>query len=191
MSTTNQQTEQQVKLTASQRLEGLEQALPVIDQAVYNLMRQVQSIQDALTLLNDKVSAVVTALSNNLPVNDSTIDQISMDQKVKEMKTKVEGLLSENLITKSEEVTKNSFVVVRELEESSSKVLNPRLQFVARMLDDDTLKKILTKKVGDSLKLSDESLSIVEIEEIYEINKNENTQPLAQTVQTQQLEQQG
>jgi hypothetical protein len=172
-------------LTAAQRLEVLEKSIVTMDQALGGLGRQAQMLQEALTLLNDKVSAMVIALSSGILVNEENLNEINTQQKVADMKSKVEKLLSDGIVTKSEEVTQNSFVVVRELDSESGKVVNPRLQFVARVLDEESLNKMLGKKTGDSVRFTDENPGVIEIEEIYEI-QSQTTQPEEASTQTQQ-----
>lgn len=163
-------------LTAAQRMEVLEKSLATLDQALMNLTRQTQMMQDALGLLNDKVSAMVVALSSGLSVSEESINQINTDMKVTEMKAKVEKLLADGIVAKSDEVTKNSFVVVREIDMETGNVINPRLQFVARVLNDDSLSKVIGKKAGESVKLADDASAAIEIEEVYEIQSAQGSQ---------------
>lgn len=160
-------------LTAAQRIDAIQDTLGKTDQTIFNLTRQMQLLQDALTLLNDKVAAIVVALSSGQAVTEQAIDEINTDRKVSEMKEKVEKLVSQGVMSKSEAVTKNSFLVVREINTENGKVINPRLQFIARILNQESLDKVLGKKVGDSVKFVDENPAVIEIEEVYEItNKN-------------------
>jgi len=171
-------------LTAAQKIEGLEKAFGSVDQTIFNLTRQVHSLQDALILLNDKVTAMVVALTNGSTVTEELLDQINKQLKVTEMKEKVNNLLNEGTLVKSEEVTKNSFLVVREIDVENGKVINPRLQFIARVLNEESLNLVLGKKAGDSIKFSENGSVVIEIEEIYEIqNKQVETQVSGEATQ--------
>jgi hypothetical protein len=162
----------QKQLTAAQKIEQLENAVVSLNQTILNLTRQNQMLQEGLSLLNDKVSSMVAAMDAGLKVNDDTINHISQQRKVEDMKKKVENLLDQGVVKKSEEVTKNSFVVIREIDTSNGKVINPRLQFVTRLLNQDSLAKMLGKKAGESVKFTDDGSVVVEIEEVYEIQEN-------------------
>ena len=174
-----QKVEQKPQLTAAQRIERLETAVITLDKAIYQVGRQVATLQDAVTLLNDKVSAMVVALSSGLAVNDDTLNRINLESKISEMKQKISTLVENGTIEKSEEVTNESFLVVREINSSTGEVINPRLQFAVRALPEEDRKKILGKKVGESVAFSSEKPDlVVEIEEIYSIlNKNTTEKP--------------
>lgn len=157
--------------TAAQRLDGLEAAMSTLDNAVFNMSRQLQTMNEAVTMLADKLAAITSLLSSGQQVSNETIDAAHSALKIAEMKGKVDALLQEGSVTKAEEITENSFIVVRELDLSSgsAEVLNPRLQFVARAVGSENLSKLLGKKAGDQVAFTENVNSVVEIEEIYEI----------------------
>jgi len=157
------------QMTAAQRLLRLEDAVSTLDQVIYNQAQQFAAMREALTLLNEKVSAMVTLLSMGQLVNDSSIDQVVEQKRIEEMKKKVEDLIKNGSLEKAEEVTKKSFVVVREINSETGAVINPRLQFVVNILNEESLQKVLGKKAGDSVKFVEENPAVIEIEEIYNI----------------------
>jgi Mg2+ and Co2+ transporter CorA len=157
------------QMTAAQRLLRLEDAVSALDQIIYNQAQQFAAMREAITLLNEKVNAMVTLLSMGQLVNDSSIDKVVEQKRIEEMKKKVEDLLKNNSLEKAEEVTKKSFVVVREMNSETGAVINPRLQFVVNILNEESLQKILGKKAGESVKFVEENPAVIEIEEIYNI----------------------
>jgi Mg2+ and Co2+ transporter CorA len=157
------------QMTAAQRLLRLEDAVSTLDQIIYNQAQQFAAMREAITLLNEKVNAMVTLLSMGQLVNDSSIDKVVEQKRIEEMKKKVEDLLKNNSLEKAEEVTKKSFVVVREMNSETGAVINPRLQFVVNILNEESLQKILGKKAGESVKFVEENPAVIEIEEIYNI----------------------
>jgi hypothetical protein len=141
-------------------------------------------VRDALTLLNEKVNAMVTLLSLGQEVNDSNLDKVVEQKRVEEMKKKVSELLESGSLKKAEEVSKKSFLVVREINTETGAVINPRLQFVVSILNEESLGKLLGKKAGDSVKFVEDNPASIEIEEIYDVvmkdEKNETVQQSAE-----------
>jgi hypothetical protein len=162
------------QMTAAQRLLRLEDAVSTLDQVIYNQAQQFAAMREALALLNEKVSAMVTLLSMGQMVSDSSIDQVVEQKRIEEMKKKVEDLIKNGSLEKAEEVTKKSFVVVREINSETGAVINPRLQFVVNILNEESLQKLLGKKAGESVKFVEENPAVIEIEEIYNIITKES-----------------
>lgn len=162
--------EQKKELTASQRLMGLEQSVRLLDQALANMANQMEVLRNGMLLINDKQTAIVTALSTGQAVNNQSLDTIVEQQKVEDMKTKIAGLVANNQLKASTDpVDDMSFVVVREINKESGEVVNPRLQFPIRTLNKESMEKIVGKKAGDSVSFVDGNPAIVEIEEVYTI----------------------
>jgi hypothetical protein len=172
------------QMTAAQRLLRLEEAVSIMDQLAYNQANQLSMVRDALTLLNEKVNAMVTLLSLGQEVNDSNLDKVVEQKRVEDMKKKVSELLESGSLKKAEEVSKKSFLVVREINTETGAVINPRLQFVVSILNEESLGKLLGKKAGDSVKFVEDNPASIEIEEIYDVvmkdEKNETVQQSAE-----------
>lgn len=161
--------EQKTNLTASQRLDGLEKSMALVDQTVGNLSLRVNNLVDAVLGLNEQYNTLLTALENNIQVNKANLDKIAVEKKITSLKEKVEDLVSQGIMLKSDEVTKNSFLVLRELD-LDGKVLVPRTQLLVRMsFGPDVLESIKGKKVGDTFKIAEDADYVLEIEEIYEM----------------------
>jgi hypothetical protein len=186
------------QMTAAQRLLRLEEAVSIMDQLAYNQANQLSMVRDALTLLNEKVNAMVTLLSLGQEVNDSNLDKVVEQKRVEDMKKKVSELLESGSLKKAEEVSKKSFLVVREINTETGAVINPRLQFVVSILNEESLGKLLGKKAGDSVKFVEDNPASIEIEEIYDVvmkdEKNETVQqsaePLVQESKTEKPQEQ-
>ncbi len=157
------------QMTAAQRLLGLEQSVSALDQALYNQAQQLSMIRDALSMLNEKVNAMITLSSLGQSFSDAAIDQVIEQKRVEDMKKKVDSLLEAGSLQKAEEVSNKSFLVVREMNGETGNVINPRLQFAVSILNQESLTKLLGKKAGDSVKFAEENPAIVEIEEIYDV----------------------
>jgi hypothetical protein len=157
------------QLTAAQRLIGLEQSVATLDQALYNQTKQLSMMRDALSLLHEKVNAMILLMSLGHTVTDQAIDQVIEQKRIEDMKKKVEDLLAAGSLEKAEEVSKKSFLVVREMNSETGTVINPRLQFAVSILNQESIQKLIGKKVGDSVKFVEDNPAVIEIEEIYNV----------------------
>jgi hypothetical protein len=157
------------QLTAAQRLIGLEQSVATLDQALYNQTKQLSMMRDALSLLHEKVNAMILLMSLGHTVTDEAIDQVIEQKRIEDMKKKVEDLLAAGSLEKAEEVSKKSFLVVREMNSETGTVINPRLQFAVSILNQESIQKLIGKKVGDSIKFVEDNPAVIEIEEIYNV----------------------
>lgn len=173
------------QLTAAQRLMGLEQSAGALDQALYNQARQLSVVRDGLSLLHEKLNAVIKLMSLNAQVNDQAIDNMVEQVRVDGMKEKVSKLLEDSSIKSAEEVSNKSFLVVREINLETGKIVNPRLQFAISVLNEESITKLVGKKKGDAVNLLDSSPIAIEIEEIYDVVVEE-TEQLEQSEQPEQ-----
>lgn len=161
----------QKQLTAAQRLIGLEQALMSVDQVLYNQAQRMSIAQTAIKALNEKIDAVIEALSRSLPLTDESLDKIVAEKRVASMDKMIDDRLKEGVIVESStgEVTQHSLVVGREIKVDSGEVTNPRLQFVpSDAIKGESLEKIVGKKVGDLIVFVENAEVGLEIERVYE-----------------------
>jgi len=188
------------QLTAGQRLIGLEQSVATLDHALYNQTKQLSMIRDALSLLHEKVNAMITLMSLGHTVTDQAIDQLIEQKRIEDMKKKVEDLVSASSLERAEEVSEKSFLVVREMNGETGTVINPRLQFAVSILNQESIQKLIGKKVGDSVKFVEDNPAIIEIEEIYNVvlqgaeeekvaEQNENSTTQEQAKEKEQITQ--
>mgnify|MGYP005844624215 CR=1 FL=1 len=157
------------QLTAAQRLLGLEQSVGALDQALHNQAQQLSMVRDALTLLNEKINAMIALMSLGQTVSDAAIDQYIEQKRVDDMRKKVQDLVDSGSLEKAEEVSDKSFLVVREMNGETGTVINPRLQFAVSILNPESLQKMVGKKAGESVKFVENNPAIIEIEEIYNV----------------------
>ena len=161
--------EQKTNLTASQRLDGLEKSMGLVDQTIGNLSARVNNLVDAVLGLNEQYNTLLYALENNIQVNKENLDKISVEKKILNLKEKVEDLVSQGIMLKSDEVTKKSFLVLRELDLDGN-VIVPRTQLLVSMsFGPDLVASISGKKVGDTFKVEEDADYVLEIQEIYEM----------------------
>jgi len=167
------------KMTPTQRLENLEKVvashqnnLTIIDGRVDALMDAISAFQDALGHINDRITAVITA-SESGDINHNSVRQIIVNERADDLKNKLQFLIDKKILNSIEtEIVNNCFVVGREIDKDGT-VVNPRVQFALPSLEDDLKTPLLGKKVGDTIKVSEESDILLEITEVYEICKPE------------------
>lgn len=152
---------------ASQRLDDLERGLMAIYHTADNMARDLMTIKEAIKLLGNKLDAVVKASQRGDNLNDEVISKIMVENNVEELKQKVLGLVQQGVLTATEEVGPNSFVVGQEIAEDGS-VANPRMQFVVSALEESVRAKFPGAKVGQTLDLQEGKWKFL-VEEIYNI----------------------
>lgn len=164
-----------VKLTASQRLDNLEQALMSLYQTADNMARDLLMVKEAIKLLGNKLDAVVKAANGNEGINDEVIAKLMVQNNVDELKNRVENMKTQGFLAAEETVTDNSFVVGREVDENGA-VVNPRLQFTMTALPKETSEKIKGSKAGDIITLQEGKLKL-EVLETYAIQVPQQQAP--------------
>jgi prophage DNA circulation protein len=163
-----QKEQKQKTLTASQRLEGIEQALTTMDQAFGNVSARLRDIGAALKLLSEKVDAIVQANATGVQVNNEVLDNIMSERHAAELKGKVDDLVNSGVLVAAQEIGESSFFVFRELNAETGKVESLRTQFSYLNLTDEWKKEFKGKKIGDTIR-REGGATVVEIEEIYDI----------------------
>lgn len=161
--------EKLTNLTAAQRIEALENMVIGLDTAIRQIVNNMTNISEALKLLGNKVGAIVTASGSGSPITDEVISQIMTENRVLELKSKLNDLIQQGRLSPSEELSENSFFVGREIDAETGEVVNLRVQTAVAALAKDVRDALIGKKVGDLVSFGKDKLSL-EIEEIYSIN---------------------
>jgi len=177
---------EQKKLKASERLTILEQQLLTVMSTLnatakrlgemeliqYSVSRESELLRNAVSLLNEKLSAVIDLSNNKSDLSDENIDKIIIAKKIQALENIVTEQLELGAIVKSEEVIETSFVVGREIDKDGV-VKNPRIQFMVNKITGDIKESIMGMKIGELLKTEKEDNLNVEITEIYNIVQKE------------------
>lgn len=159
---------EQVKMTAAQRLEGLEQAMALTDQTLGNIATNLQTSISALTLLSKKLEAVIRLGDAGKAITSAAVANEIIDMNVEELAEKVADLKEKGVAVDSEIVEENSFIVGRELSPETQEVVNKRMQFPLFGLKKDKKDLLIGKKAGDIVTL-EEGRNLLEIMEVYSI----------------------
>lgn len=161
--------QQAKKLNASQRLETLETNMQEVSMYLNNMARDLSVVKQAIKLLGNKLDAV-TKLAG---LSDDQISEIMIDNNVQELKEKVDGFITQGILTPGVLVTEKSFVVGYEID-TDDKVANKRLQFSVSALNPDLREKLIGASVGSTVTFREDALRYV-VSEIYDIQAQEET----------------
>lgn len=171
---------QEKKLTAAQRIEGLENALSesreISDAQTQNiefLAKQMDGLRQTISALARRLNATIKSGEAG-GVSNEMVTKLLVDENVQNLKDKVEYLKEQGVLAETEDTTigDRSFVVGRELDEDSN-VVNPRMQFALASLTPEAKEKINGKKSGDIIKDFSGDGLVLEITEVYAIPKEE------------------
>jgi hypothetical protein len=155
------------KRTAAQRIDDMERGLMALYQTADNMARDLMTIKEAIKLLGNKLDAVVKASNRGEQLNDEVISKIMVENNIEELKEKVQNLVNQGILQAAEEVSANSFVVGREVDENGQ-VQNPRMQFVVSALAENVKAKFPGAKAGQTLELEEGKWKF-EILEVYNL----------------------
>lgn len=161
----DQQTE--VKKTAAQRIDDLEFAVNQVYVMSNNMAADLMLIKDAVKLLGKKVDAMVQIINKNEAMTDENIAKLMVEMNIEELKKKIEALIEKGILVPAEEISQTGFIVGQELDQDG-KVVQPRTQFAVSALQPEIAPKILGKKAGDVIEVSEGKLSL-KVMEVYEI----------------------
>lgn len=174
------------KMNATQRLEALEalvsQQHGVIEAQSNNikfLAQEIDGLKQTIQALARRLNASIQAGDNN-----DQVQQILVDENVRELEGKVTFLMEQGVLedAKSEDVHERSFVVARELDEDRNEV-NPRMQFAIASLTPEAKEKIEGKKLGDIVQDFSGDGLVLEITKLYDI-----AEPKEQSKQLEEVE---
>lgn len=184
MTTKNEQ--ETNKKSASQRIDELEAAVGQLYGVSDLMVKDLMTLKNAMKLLNNKVSAIVEATKNGQTLNDEVLDAIMIENNVKELDSKVKEMIKNGLVTAEEAVGENSFVVGSESDDAG-KVVNPRIQFAVKALNQEFQEKLVGKKPGDTVSFGDGKLTF-KLTESYRINDFTEKQQTAEAELTTELQ---
>jgi regulator of replication initiation timing len=155
------------KKTATERLEILENTVNSIIQAVQplaNMAQDLMGLREAVKLLNNKLDAVVKSVNAGTALTDENLSQIMTENNAKELQDKVAKMVNDGLLASADTIGKESFVVINE-QDSTGKVVNPRMQFLLSALQNEEIRsKLEGAKVGTNIPVGDKggSLNVLE-----------------------------
>lgn len=159
---------QKVKANASQKLQALEDKVSLYDRNFDFLAEELDNLRNLVTGLAKRVNATITAGEKG-EINPQSVNDIIIQENEKELKSKVDFLIQQGVIKLNNEleINDNTFIVGREITEEGIES-NPRVQFAVSSISDEVKSKILGKKAGDSISLSEGNPNL-EILEVYEL----------------------
>jgi len=164
----NKKTNKKGKLTASQRLEAIEQLIMTQNSKFDVVGDEIDTLREAIGALAKRVNATIQAAEQG-GVTNSSVNQIVINETAKDLGKKVKFLTDQGVLVtdNGSPISEKSFVVGRELDDDSNEV-NPRVQFAVGSLDGNLNRQIIGHKLGDVFKLEGAETNL-EIMEVYSI----------------------
>lgn len=157
------------KITATKRLEALEELVLGFQQRFMILADEIDKISSGLLATTKTIDGLLEATKTREAVND-----IVVNGHVKEMENKVSMLVEQGLLIKQEGddamIGDRSYVVGRELDPDGN-VINPRLHFAVPSINEVERDLFLGKKAGEVVMKDSEAAIGVEIVEIFNIKE--------------------
>lgn len=151
------------KKTATERLEVLENTVNSIIQAIQplaNMAQDLMALREAVKLLNNKLDAVVKSINAGTALTDENLGQLMTENNAKELQDKVTKMVTDGLLAATDTVSKDSFVVISEADETG-KIVNPRMQFLLSALQNEEIKaKLEGATVGANIPVGDKGASL-------------------------------
>jgi hypothetical protein len=143
------------KMNATQRIEALENLFSSLGG---RLDEQFKIVADEINRLNElnvalakRLNAIIKA-GDEGDINNKSVKGIIISEAAKELKSKVDMLVEQGILTlnNDREIDDNTFVVAREID-SEGEEINPRTQFLVGSLQEEAKKLVLGRKAGDSV----------------------------------------
>lgn len=157
------------KRNPSQKIEDLEQAVFSIYQTLNVMGRDLEIIKEAIKLLGTQANASMRAAERGIPATHANVDELATEIKIEGMIKIVKDMISNNIITPSETITEESFVVGRDLDKDDSTIVtNPRNQFAMQAVQPEARAKLIGLKAGDVIQLT-EGYNKLEVLEVYQV----------------------
>jgi hypothetical protein len=156
--------------SASQKIGDLENAMMALYQTADNMARDLNTLKEAIKLLGNKIDSIVKATVAGEPLSDEVISRIMIENNIEELKNKLKIMVGQGILTPSEQVAEDSFLVGADINDAGE-VVNPRLQFALYAIKPPELQqKFLGARVGDVLNLQEGKLKF-KVAEVYQIQK--------------------
>ena len=156
------------KLNATQRLAAVEQLMSGYDSKFNIIADELDKLSAYVNNLTRRLNATIQAGEDGGITSDS-VKQIIIGENVKDLEGKVDMLQQNGVLSRNDEmvIADNSFIIGREIDDEGN-VVNPRLQFLVGSIEQSYKEGLLGKKLGDTYKGKDSSITL-EITEIYEV----------------------
>jgi len=158
------------KGTASQKIKALEDKLMSHEKNFLILADEIDGLKTVISGLTKRLNATISAGEAEEGISNKSVNDLIVQDNVKELKGKIDFLLEQGVLEKPEEGIKtaqDTFVVGREVDEEGNTV-NPRVQFAIGSLDPELQKQLIGFSVGDKILLREGDPQL-EVSEIYKV----------------------
>jgi hypothetical protein len=164
------------QMSASDRLKGLEASINLLDQTLGNATQSLVMLSQKVGQVDDTVEAVVRLSEAGQPINRKSIESMRVEMNMERLEDRINLLVEQGLLSNSETVDRQSFIVGRETNKDTGEVTNPRMQFALQALNEKSQLALEGKKAGDRVQLNENNPIVLEIERVYSITVPEMPQ---------------
>lgn len=158
-------------LPAAQRIENLEKTVDAIRKMIQVIGEELEKMQKNQLVIAKRLESTLKVASEG-DLNEKNVNDYQIAQQVKELKEKVDLLVSQGVLLEVPEITKGTdFVIGQEVNEEGE-VISPRTQATIQTLPQEVQDKLMGKKAGDLVSFDQGKLSFL-VKEVYSIQSNE------------------
>lgn len=155
--------------SASQKIQDLENGLMSLYQTADSMARDLMTAKEVISLLGNKIDAIVKASGLGQPLTDDVISRIMVENNCEKLAERVKLMTAQGIIVPSEQINDNSFVVGCEVNEVGE-VTNPRYQFALVALPPQIRARMIGGRVGDLLNLQEGTMKF-KVNAVYDIQQ--------------------
>ena len=159
------------KATSTQKLAALEDKAMSHEKNFLVLADEIDQLKVVIQGLAKRLNAAIKAGETEDGLSNKSVQDIIVEETVKELEGKVSFLQEQGLLAKAgedETAGDTSFIVGKEVNTETGEVVNPRAQFSMTTLNPELKAKIVGLKVGESVSFREEDPDFV-ITEIFNI----------------------
>ena len=150
----------------SDRVEKLESQLELLSQGMLGISHTLENQRLAILSLSQKIEAMVYLAERNEKLDEERIQKRIVEANIEGMKTELEKAKADGHLVDAKVIGTESFVVIRELDKDSGKVVQDRTQIAIKNLPQEISSDFIGKKVGDKI---EKDTVIIEITELYDL----------------------
>jgi hypothetical protein len=156
----------QVKI--KDQVEDLAKQIKDLHMSNVALATQVENLRLSTMYLKDRLDAVVSLSERESKLSKDDVEQEVISRNIELLKGEVQRALEAGALTKSDIIGHRSFIVAKETEKESGKIIQPRVQVSMMSMPPEVQQDFVGKSVGD---IVEKDSVEIEVQEIYDITE--------------------
>jgi hypothetical protein len=155
--------------SAGEKIEAIEKAIVSVKNMIKVMAEEMDKLQQAQTMLSRQIEGILKVAPES-EINEKRVSDFVMDQQLKELKNQIEVLVSNGVLSKTEEIVDEKIFIVGKEITKEGEVVTPRLQASISSLPEQVKTALKNKKVGDLVDFGENQLNF-QIDEVYKITE--------------------